>query len=111
MTTARNGSLILLSAGKDIIMLNDQPFALIQSRKSEMVKQGYKKSDLRIKYKQQHCLAMKTEIERLINYYQDANIVLQNRIDFQYLDFWSLDLVKQELKLNKIFIKQLQEIL
>ena len=54
---------------------------------------------------------MKKEIERLINYYQDANIVLQNMIDFQYLDFWSLDLVKQELKLNKIFIKQLQEIL
>ena len=54
---------------------------------------------------------MKQEIERLINYYQDANIVLQNRIYSQYLDFWSLDLVKQELKRNKIFIKQLQEIL
>ena len=101
------GSLIPLSAG----ILNDRPFALIQTRKSDMIRKGYRKENLRIKYKQWHSLAMKQEIERLINYYQDANIVLQNRIDFQYLDFWSLDLVKQELKLNKMFIKQLQGIL
>lgn len=37
--TTTDGSLILLSAG----ILNDRPFALIQSRKSSMVKQGYKK--------------------------------------------------------------------
>ena len=56
--TRTNGSLTLLSAG----ILNDRPFALIQSRKSEMVKQGYKKENLKIKYKQWRSLA----------YYQDV---------------------------------------
>ena len=50
--TPTHGLLILLSGGKEIIILNDRQFALIQSTKSSMVKQGYRKSDLKIKYKQ-----------------------------------------------------------
>ena len=50
--TPTHGSLILLSAGKEIIILNDRPFALIQSRKSEMIRKGYRKENLKIKYKQ-----------------------------------------------------------
>ncbi len=49
--TPSNGSLILLSAGKEIVILNDVTFALIQTRKSEMIRQGYKKNCLIIKYK------------------------------------------------------------
>lgn len=54
---------------------------------------------------------MKEKIERLISYYQDSNVVLQNKIEFMYLNTLSLELLKQELKCNKIFIKQLQELL
>lgn len=50
--TPTNGSLIQLSAGKEIIILNARPFDFIQSTKSEMIRQGYRKSDLKIKYKQ-----------------------------------------------------------
>jgi len=46
--TPTHGSLILLSAG----ILNARPFALIQTRRSSMVKQEYRKENLKIKYKQ-----------------------------------------------------------
>ena len=47
----KHGSLILLSANKEIVILNDVSFALIQRKKSEMIKQGYNKLNLKIHYK------------------------------------------------------------
>jgi len=46
-----HGKLILTSGLKEIVILNDKPFALLQSKKSEMIKEGYKKENLKIYYK------------------------------------------------------------
>ena len=48
----KQGSLTLLSGGKEIIILNDKPFSLIQTEKSKMIREGYNKLNLKIKYKQ-----------------------------------------------------------
>ena len=47
----KQGSLILISSNKEIVILNDSSFALIQRKKSEMIRQGYNKLNLKIHYK------------------------------------------------------------
>ena len=49
--TPTNGCLILLSGGRETIILNDAAFALIQKRRTEMIAGGYRKENLIIKYK------------------------------------------------------------
>ena len=46
-----NGKLVFTEGNKETILKNDAPFALLQSMRSEMIRQGYKKEKLKIRYK------------------------------------------------------------
>ena len=46
-----NGKLVFIEGSRETILKNDAPFALLQSMKSEMIRQGYKKEKLKIRYK------------------------------------------------------------
>ena len=46
-----NGKLVYIEGSKETILKNDAPFALLQSMRSEMIRQGYKKEKLKIRYK------------------------------------------------------------
>jgi hypothetical protein len=46
-----NGKLVFVEGNKETILKNDAPFALLQSMRSEMIRQGYKKEKLKIRYK------------------------------------------------------------
>jgi len=47
----KNGSLVFTEGSREIIIKNDAPFALLQKLKSDMIRQGYNKLNLKIRYK------------------------------------------------------------
>ena len=47
----KSGKLVFIEGSRETILKNDAPFALLQSLKSEMVKKGYDKEKLKIRYK------------------------------------------------------------
>jgi len=46
-----NGKLVFIEGSRETILKNDAPFALLQSMKSKMIREGYKKEKLKIRYK------------------------------------------------------------
>jgi len=46
-----NGKLVFVEGPKETILKNDAPFALLQSMRSKMIREGYDKLKLKIRYK------------------------------------------------------------
>ena len=46
-----NGKLVYIEGSKETVLKNDAPFALLQSMRSEMIRKGYDKLKLKIRYK------------------------------------------------------------